>query len=243
MPARAAALRADGDQNAGGWFSGVLAPTHASCEEAADVHERLYASGIRTTIKLSTLPRCGRRLLSSGLRNGIMAPRPREWRLSLSLRIQRGPSMRHLAHGKRFLIRSWRGRVHPPALAAALGALTSLSACISLPPDLAASGHVTVERVDSDAARVQEVHVWAADSRLKVSGTLSQPNGRRGLIPGCLHIQAIGEGGASLATTTTPYYPRTVKARQAEFFQVLPVAPGEVRVLRVIHHGPSEESR
>jgi hypothetical protein len=34
MPARAAALRAEGDQNAGGWFSGVLTPTDTSWEEA-----------------------------------------------------------------------------------------------------------------------------------------------------------------------------------------------------------------
>jgi hypothetical protein len=150
--------------------------------------------------------------------------------------------MKPLAHCKTIPAVYRRIGVRLPLLAAALTLLASLSGCAGLPPDLAAGGDVTLERTDSRSAHVGRVRVWAADSVLRVSGTLARPDRRRGQIPGHLHIEAIGDEGALLARTTTAYQRRSVKARQARFSAALPVDPLEVRKIRVIHHGLSHES-
>ena len=125
--------------------------------------------------------------------------------------------------------------------AAGLAAVALLSGCAGMPPDLTDSGKMELERIDSPTAHVGPVHVWAADSGLMVSGSLSDPNGRRGRIPGHLHIEAIGDNGVPLAAITTDYYRLSFKARQEKFSKELPVDPGDVRKIRVIHHESSHK--
>lgn len=126
-------------------------------------------------------------------------------------------------------------------LAAVLAAVAFLSGCAGMPPNLADSGELVVERIDSPTAHVGPVQVWAEDSGLMISGSLSDPNGRSGPIPGHLHIEAIGDNGVPLATMTTEYYRLSFKARQEKFSKELPVDPGDVRKIRVIHHESSHK--
>lgn len=149
--------------------------------------------------------------------------------------------MKPFAYRKTISAAYRRRGVRLPLPAAALTALASLSGCAGLPPDLAAGGDVTLERTDSRSAHVGLVRVWTADSVLRVSGTLIRRYGQRGQIPGHLHIEAIGDGGESLARTTTGYQRRSVKARKARFSETLSVDPVEVRKIRVIHHGLSHQ--
>lgn len=126
-------------------------------------------------------------------------------------------------------------------LVAVLAAVAFLSGCAGMPPDLTENGELELERVDSPKAHVGPVHVRAADSGLMVSGSLSDPNGRRGRIPGHLHIEAIGDHGVPLAAITTDYYRLSFKARQEKFSKELPVDPGDLRKIRVIHHESSHK--
>ena len=149
--------------------------------------------------------------------------------------------MKHLSHCKSFLAAYRGSRARQPVFTAVVVAVAVLGGCANLPPDLAAGGDVALERVDSRSARVGRVHVWAVDSVLRVSGTVARRYGRRGPIPGHLHIEAIGDNGELLTETRTRYHRHSVKSRRAHFSATVSLPQSEARKIRVIHHGLSHK--
>lgn len=130
--------------------------------------------------------------------------------------------------------------LRPPATL--LASLVMFGGCASLPPDLVTSGGLRLERTDSRYAHVGRVSARTVDSVLRVKGEVTQRYGRRGPIPGHLHITAIGDRSALLATTKTGYHRLSVKAHKAQFSDTLPVDAREIRTIRIIHHGFTHRS-
>ena len=113
----------------------------------------------------------------------------------------------------------------------------SLSACASLPPDLAAQGSVDVERQGSRNAEIATVRVHLAKGGLHVDGYLRKRFIARGQIPGHLHIQALSSNGTVLVDEISGYHRPRAKSRRSNFSQLLELNPGDVRTIRVVHHG------
>ena len=77
--------------------------------------------------------------------------------------------------------------------------------CASVRLDPLVTDAVEIERVDSPKARIMTVQVRDRDSRLKVNGHLQKRHRGSGFIPGHLHIEAVGEDGATLGQVTAGY--------------------------------------
>ena len=126
-----------------------------------------------------------------------------------------------------------------PPLSRCIGSVMvlALSACASLPPDIATEGTVNIERINSHNARVALVRARTIDHKLRISGFLVKQYSGRGAIPGSLHIDVLGDDGALLGQSTSHYSQQGAKSRRAYFSEIVTVRPGDVRTIRIIHQG------
>lgn len=113
------------------------------------------------------------------------------------------------------------------------------SGCSNLPPNLAGKGGIDVVRLDSAWSRLGSPRAAMVDEGLRITGRLSQRGMRRGRIAGHLHVEVLSETGDVLAESYVRYYRRKVKSLHSHYSVTLPVTSGEVRTIRVIHHGLS----
>jgi hypothetical protein len=113
--------------------------------------------------------------------------------------------------------------------------------CASFRLDPLVTDAVEVERVDSSKARITTVQVRDRDGWLKVNGRIQKRHRGRGLLPGHLHIEALGEDGATLVQATTGYRRINRKSQTSTFTEVLDVRPARVATVRVIHHRRNDD--
>ena len=112
----------------------------------------------------------------------------------------------------------------------------ALSGCANLPTDLVAADTLNVERLDSPGARIGSLFVGDKNGALLVRGRLEKRHAGRGPIPGHLHIEVLGEDGAILGQEITRYYRQGGKSGTSRFSREFALSPGDVRIVRVIHH-------
>ena len=116
-----------------------------------------------------------------------------------------------------------------------------LAGCGNLPPNLASTDAVNIERVDSSRARIGSLYVGDSNGRLKIRGSLKKWHAGRSPIPGHLHIEVLAKDGAVLEEKVVRYYRHSPKSGVSYFSQEFDVRPSEVRTVRVIHHVRKED--
>lgn len=98
------------------------------------------------------------------------------------------------------------------------------------------SNNITVERVDSNKARVQMVNVTEANEGIEISGMIRQRSITHAAIPGHMDIELIGDRGQAISKSKTKYIRKNHKAKTARFKLKLDDVPKENYIVRVTHH-------
>jgi len=117
-----------------------------------------------------------------------------------------------------------------------------LTSCASLPPNLAVTNAVNIERVDSSRARIGSLYASDSNGQLKIRGRLKKRHAGRSPTPGHLYIEVLAKDGAVLEEGVVRYYRHNAKSSFSYFSQKFNVRPEIVRTVRVIHQAQDKET-
>ena len=111
----------------------------------------------------------------------------------------------------------------------------ALTACAALPTDLAESGAIRVERIDSGIVKLTRVSVYSTATGLLVTGGLRRCPHVPGLIPGRLEVDVLSAEGNLLEKANVTYRRPSPKSRVARYSIGLAVPRAGVGAIRVVY--------